>query len=377
MRASIPVAISFGLGFVAFMAASCGKDKKTLTAKNKPVPLSELTVESMKISKSLGFKLPAGLKKLGKSAAALSLSSEASGKKSTEACRTAGQVNELFFLLSAMSYTFCTLEAESAQIEFGKKYELKFTEGEEGDETIAIWIDNSQADKLTVYQCSENKLAQKIEISSATEAGVKGSMILNFAGSDQDGTYSFASSINFDMSTEGTKELKSDFKYEIGANTAYAQSVVIKMNDLGVSRFGSSIRGTYSGSEVLLRGYLKHSGNFGQAVLKGAVTETGAQPKSFSSRSTFNADGHLIDNSSAAPELKVEKTEIPALLPATYSVQAPTGWDCKATETITVPLKTGPRASAHKACEQSFEEVSFDDCFGDDYFVGNIEDFGE
>jgi len=371
------VAISIGLAFFASAITSCGKDKKTITANNKPVPLSELTVESMKISKSLGFKLPTALKKLGKSAAALNLSSEANGKKSTEACRTAGQVDELLSLLSAMSYTFCTLEAESAQIEFGKKYEIKITEGEDGDETIAIWIDNSQADKLTVYQCSENKLAQKIEISSATEAGVKGSMLLNFAGSDQDGTYSFASSINFDMSNEGTKDLKSDFKYEVGANTSYAQSVNIKLNDVGVSGFGSSMRGTYSGNEVSLRGYLKHNGNFGQAVLKGAVTEIGAQPLSFSSRSTFNTDGMLVDNSSAAPELKVEKSEIPALLPATYSVQTPTGWDCKATETITVPLKTGPRASAHKACEQSFEDVSFDDCFGDDYSIGDVEEFGE
>lgn len=377
MRTSVPVALSLGLGFVAFMAASCGKDKKTITANNKPVPLSELTVESMKISKSLGFKLPAGLKKLGKSATALNLSSEASGKKSTEACRTAGQVNELFFLLSAMSYTFCTLEAESAQIEFGKKYEIKLNEGEDGDETIAIWIDNSQAEKLTVYQCSENKLAQKIEISSATEAGVKGSMLLNFNGTDEDGTYSFASSINFDMSNEGSKELNSDFRYEEGANNSYSQAVSVKLNDMGVSNFGSSMRGTYSGNEVSLRGYLKHNGNLGQAFLKGSVTETGAQPVSFSSRSTFNADGFLVDNSSATTELKVEKSEIPALLPATYSVRVPTGWDCSATETITVPLKTGPRASAHKACEQSFEDISFDDCSGNDYSVGEFEEFGE
>jgi hypothetical protein len=135
---------------VTALSASCGKSKKTVETANKPIPLSELTIEKMKLSKGLNLEIPSTLKNLGKTSSSLSLSSESAGKKSEEACRTTDRVTFLASMLSGIGEEFCHLEAESANIEFGKKYKITLEESDDPDNEYSLWVDNSSSEKLTV-----------------------------------------------------------------------------------------------------------------------------------------------------------------------------------------------------------------------------------
>ncbi|MEY3902605.1 MAG: hypothetical protein RL189_1911, partial [Pseudomonadota bacterium] len=58
-------------------------------------------------------------------------------------------------------------------------------------------------------------------------------------------------------------------------------------------------------------------------------------------------------------------------------IEEPTGWDCQTTESLTIRLKTGPSAAAHNACTVSEDNVSFDQCDGEDYAVGEAEEIAD
>jgi hypothetical protein len=358
------------------LSASCGKSKKTVETANKPIPLSELTIEKMKLSKGLNLKLPSTLKNLGKTSSNLSLSSESAGKKSEEACRTADRVNIFTSMLSGIGEEFCHLEAESANIEFGKKYKITLDESDDLDNEYSLWVDNSSSDKLTVYQCYDNKLALKISINSATEAGAKGA--LKFAFNDDDGndTTTYKYDMNFDLSIAGQKELSSSFTVK-NNSTDYADAVAMTLLDNGVSRFSSAFKGIFEGVTVAMRGFMKHNGSQGQAAVKYAATTPQSGEVNFSTKSTFNSDGILVDNNAAANDVKVLASELPNFLASGFTIEEPTGWDCQTTESLTIRLKTGPSAAAHNACTVSEDNVSFDQCDGEDYAVGEAEEIAD
>ena len=366
----------FGLLSLTTLSASCGKSKKTLETANKPIPLSELTIEKMKLSKGLNLKLPSTLKNLGKTSSSLSLSSESAGKKSEEACRTADRVNFLTSMLSGIGEEFCHLEAESANIEFGKKYKITLEESDDPDNEYSLWVDNSSSEKLTVYQCYDNKLALKISINSATDAGAKGA--LKFAFNDDEGndTTTYKYDMNFDLSIAGQKELSSSFTVK-NNSTDYADAVAMTLLDNGVSRFSSAFKGIFEGVTVAMRGFMKHNGSQGQAAVKYAATIPQSGDVNFSTKSTFNSDGILVDNNTAANDVKVLASELPSFLASGFTIEEPTGWDCQTTESLTIRLKTGPSAAAHNACTVSEDNVSFDQCDGEDYAVGEAEVLGE
>jgi hypothetical protein len=364
--------VSFALLTIAALTVSCGKGKKTIEVSNKPVPLSELTIEKMQLSKGLNFKLPDGIKNLGKSALGLSLSEESVGKKSREACETAGRMSDLASMLAGIGEEFCHLEAESANIEFGKKYKLNLLEQDDDDESFSLWVDNSEQDKLTLYQCYDNKLALKISIDSATEAGAKGSLNLAFNDSEDGVPTDFRYNINFDLSDSTLQQLQSQFTVK-NSSVDYADSVSVTLADGGVSKFSSALKGAILDGNVALRGLIKHNGTQGQAMMKYALSSEETGDIKISTKSTFNAEGALADNSTAADEVRVAPTELPSFLPEGFTVEAPTGWDCQTEETIDIKMKTGPSAAAHAACSVSDENLNFDECDGDGYAVDEAE----
>jgi len=371
MRARHLQLASIGLFTIAALTVSCGKGKKTIEVSNKPVPLSELTMEKMQLSKGLNFKLPDGIKNLGKSSLGLSLSEESVGTKSREACQTAGRVSELASMLTGIGEEFCHLEAESTNIEFGKKYKINLLE-EGDDESFSLWVDNSEQDKLTLYQCYDNKLALKISIDSATEAGAKGSLKFAFNDSEDGIQTDVRYNMSFDLSDSTLQQLQSQFTVK-NSSVDYADSVSVTLADEGVSKFSSAFKGADPEGNYSLRGLIKHNGTQGQATMKYALSSAETGDINFSTKSTFNAEGVLADNSTAADEVRVAPTELPSFLPEGFTVEAPTGWDCQTEETIDIKMKTGPSAAAHAACSVSEENLSFDECNGDGYDVGEAE----
>jgi hypothetical protein len=363
--------------FVPFWAASCGKAKDSGDSSKLAGGLGALNFQSLKISKGLNIKFPEGVKSLGKSPSAFSLAPDAVGKKSLEACRTAQQVHEVFSLFSLIGRTFCHLEAEWARLEFGKKYNVILTEGESADQQFSVWVDNSEAGKLVVYQCFSNKLEHKVTVHSATDAGVKGNMVMKFSESKDNENSDIGVNLDFDATNEGTQNIKAQVSVDSGESSSYREAIDILLRTSGVSQFSSASKGVNGGKEFALRGLLKHSGDQGQALLRAKMYDEEWGDVNYSSRSTFDSTGVLVDNSAAAIAVKVDAAELPAYVPSTMTVEKPTGWDCQADETVNIKLLTGPTSAAHQACLFDSQDVNFDDCFGSEYASGEEEEVDE
>jgi hypothetical protein len=375
-RFKIPLILACA-SIVPFWAVSCGKGKDNGETSKSAGGFGALNFQSLKLSKGLNIKFPDGVRSLGKTASAFSLAPDAAGKKSLEACRTAQQIDEVFSLFSLIGRTFCHLEAEWARLEFGKKYNVILTEGASADQQFAVWVDNSEAGKLVVYQCFNNKLEHKVTVHSATDAGVKGNMVMKFSESRDNENSDIGVNLDFDVTNEGTQNIKAQVSVDSGVSSSYREVIDISLKSSGVSQFSSASKGVNAGKEFALRGLLKHSGEQGQAILRAKMFDEEWGDVNYSSRSTFDASGVLVDNSTAASAVKVNASDLPAYLPSVMNVEKPTGWDCQATETVTIKLFTGPSSAAHQACLVDSQEVNFEDCFGSDYASGEEEDIEE
>jgi hypothetical protein len=374
-RFKLPLSL-VGLAITPILVVSCGKSKDSDGLKNSALGLAGLNFESIKLSKTLNFRFPSGVENLGRTATALALAPESAGKKSLEACRTAQQVDEVFSLFSVISKTFCHLEAESARIQFGKKYNVILSEGPSGDEKFSVWVDNSGEGKLIVYQCFNNKLQQKITIHAATEAGAKGNMTLKFTDANDADSSDIGVNLDFDMSLAGEYSMKAQVAVDSGPTSTYREAIEISLGG-GLSRFSSAAKGVNGGKDFAIRGLMKHTGDHGQAILRARMFDDEWGDINYSSRSSFDADGVLIDNQLAPSAVRVDPAELPSYLSSAMTVEAPSGWDCQGEETLTVNLLSSGTSAAHQACFVDSQDVQFEDCFGSEFASGDDEEIEE
>ena len=367
--------IIVGLTSVAVIAA-CGKKKEDKSSDQTPESIAQLNLSS-----ALSLDLPSAIVTAsgGTTTTSLAPGAKLVGKKSSEACRTMQNTNNVLERLQEIGVMFCHLEAESANLKFGTKYNLNVSGDQkaDGSRSMAIWVDNSNAANLKVYMCKGGTLAQTITISGyAGDGKAKGTVQSLHSGSEGSTTHNGGASIEFDFTQAGYRIVKSsmtdtatggDFP---GSFRNFAQ---LALADSGVSIITMSSEGT-RGSDVMSdQGAMKFNGTLGQALFKG-VGNNGAQSYNYTSRSTFGSDGLTVDSSTAPESIKVAVTDLPEKLPSTFSPTPPSGWDCSGTtETITIDMAsevgTGP---AHAACNKR-NRHSFSQCFGDDFEHGTQE----
>jgi len=367
--------IIIGLTSVAVMAA-CGKKKDEKSGSETPESISDL-----RLSSALALELPSSLVTAagGSTSSSFSLDGKLLGKKSSEACRTMENTNMVLERLQEIGGMFCHLEAESANMKFGTKYNVNVS-GEEqkgGSQAMAIWVDNSDAANLKVYMCKGGALAQTISISGfAGEGKAKGSVQSLYSGSEGSTSHSGGASIEFDFTQSGYRIVKSSMK-DTATGGSYAGSfrnyAELTLADSGVSVVKMSSEGTRGSDTMGDQGVMMFNGTIGQALFKGAGTN-GAQSYNYTSRSTFGSDGVTVDGATAPEAIKVAASALPDKLPSTFVPTAPSGWDCSgATETVTIDMAsttgTGP---AHAACNKR-NRHSFSQCFGDGFEHGSNE----
>ena len=370
--------IIVGLTSVAVMAA-CGKKKE------KDDSETASSIADLSLSSALALDLPASIVTAagGSTTSALSLDGNLLGKKSSEACRTMENTNMVLERLQDIGGMFCHLEAESANMKFGTKYNVNVS-GEQqrgGSQAMAIWVDNSDAANLKVYMCKGGTLAQTISISGfAGQGKAKGSVQSLHSGSENSGgsntTHSGGASIEFDFTQSGYRIVKSSMKDTAtggdfaGSFRNYAE---LSLADSGVSVIKMSSEGTRGSDTMGDQGVMMFNGTIGQALFKGAGTNGGVN-YNYTSRSTFGSNGVTVDGATAPEAVKVATSALPDKLPSTFVPSAPSGWDCSgATETITIDMAattgTGP---AHAACNKR-NRHSFSQCFGSDFEHGTNE----
>jgi hypothetical protein len=267
---------------------------------------------------------------------------------------------------------FCHLEAESAKLKFGTKYQVNVKDPR-GNQTLKIWVDNSDASNLKVYQCKDSTLTQVITISGYAGAGkAKGSVLSLYNDSGHTG----GSSLDFDMTQDGVKTIKASMKHAEGSNN-FRNYADLSLVDSGVSVIKMSAVGSMTeGSTTNTfgdQGVTMFNGTIGQAFLKGSGSYNG-QSYNWNTRATFGADGITVANSSAPDAVKVAVSALPEKLADSFSPTAPTGWDCSGTtETVEVDMTTSAgTGAAHQACEQNRDRSEFQ-CWGSDFEAGTPE----
>lgn len=361
MRAVKSVSVVSLLAAAGIVAGSCGKSEDSKTE-----GVTATNVADLKLSSAFNIELPTAIAKAAGQSSYANRSARLVGKKSSEACRTVQNVAMMFETLGSIGGMMCHLEAESANISFGKKYKIVMQMGAESQE-MPLWIDNSVGGQLTMYTCAEGKVREKILLTGSSSSGAKGT--IHFKGSESGNSY--ANLLNFDLTTAGVKLINGQNLFSDGSNT-YAQDNSLEFRDSGVSIMKSASKGTMDGGSTFQdRGFVKHNGTMGQALFKGDGTQQPFGAYSFSSRSTFDGEGIAVANSTATSDIRVNASDLPSFLADDFSISDATGWDCTTEETVTIDMASGPTAAAHAACERD-HNLNFD-CWGADFEQGENE----
>ena len=336
------------------------------------------SVADLQLSGALNLASPDGMAAAsGGTAATLALSGESLnlvGKKSSEACRTMENTNQVLSFLQQAGSMFCHMEAESANLKFGTKYNISMAASPSGAaESLALWVDNSVADQLKVYMCQGGVLTQNINISGYSGSGkVKGSMLSQHSDTNGSGGIN----LEFDLTQAGLKIITAKMKHtNTGSNAGtYRNFSDIKLADSGVSTVKLSSVGTRGSDTFSDQASVLFNGTMGQALFTGNGTRS-SNVYNWTSRSTFGSDGITVASTSASANIVVASTSLPEKLPTDFAPTAPSGWDCTgATETLTAGMSSGATAAAHAACNTNGRNNrSFSGCWGTDFEQGMRE----
>ena len=368
--------IIVGLASVAVIAA-CGKKKENKSTSETPETIADLSLSS-----ALALDIPTTIVAAAggtTTTSSLALDGKLVGLKSSEACRTMQNTNNVLERVQEIGNMFCHLEAESANMKFGVKYNVNVSggEGKADSRAMALWVDNSDAANLKVYMCKGGSLQQTISISGfAGEGKAKGTVQSVHSGSEGSTTHSGGASIEFDFTQAGYRIVKSSMT-DTATGGDYAGSfrnyAELTLVDSGVSVIKMSSVGTRSSDTMSDQGVMMMNDTIGQALFKGTGTN-GSNTYNYTSRATFGSNGLTVDNATAPEAVKVALSSLPEKLASSFSPQAPAGWDCSGTtETVNVDMNsttgTGP---AHGKCEKR-NRHSFTQCFGDGFEHGTTE----
>ena len=371
----VKASIIVGLTSVVVIAA-CGKKKEDKSSTETAESIADLSLSS-----ALALDLPSAIVTAagGSTTSSLALDSKLLGKKSSEACRTMQNTNNVLERLQEIGGMFCHLEAESANMKFGTKYNVNVSGGRDkaGTQAMALWVDNSDAANLKVYMCKGGSLQQTIAISGfAGDGKAKGTVQTVHANSEGSTTHTGGASIEFDFTQTGYRIVKSSMT-DTATGGDYAGSfrnyAELALADSGVSVIKMSSVGTRGSDTMSDQGVMMMNDTIGQALFKGAGSNEG-NTYNYTSRATFGKNGVTVDNATAPEAIKVALSSLPEMLASTFSPQAPAGWDCSGTtETINIDMAattgTGP---AHMACEKR-NRHRFTQCFGSDFEHGTME----
>lgn len=352
------------------LVASCGKKK------GKEETATAGSMADLGLSSALMLEIPDTMAAAAGGSTALNLT----GKKSSEACRTMENTNRVMDNLKEIGGMFCHLEAESAKMKFGTKYNVSMTGGgpQLNGESMAIWVDNSNAAELKVYMCQGGSLKQQIIVSGfGGEGKAKGSLNSKHSGSESQSGSTFSGGINldFDFTQAGYKIVNAKMAHsQTGGSHAgsFRNASEISLADAGVSVVKMSSSGNRGTDTMSDQGAVMFNGTMGQALFTGNGTYEG-NGYDWTQRSTFGSDGITVANSTATADIKIDKATLPAKLDASFSPTDPSGWDCSgATETITIDMTDTSTKAAHDACETDHSK-SFTQCWGPEFDQGERE----
>jgi hypothetical protein len=189
--------------------------------------------------------------------------------------------------------------------------------------------------------------------------------------------FTYTSSSDYDLSTKGTKIIKSLFKMVSTSTTQtvsslnYMANLETKLIDSGISSIRSSRGGsiTITNAETPGSFPLQEQSSF---LFNGGVGQVIKKDSSELRRATFGVNGIKVSASEAVAAIVVDKTKLLEIPDSTLAIEEPSGWDCSTTESVTIDLAAPDKKSEHEACEVALP--TYGDCSDPDLFeLGELE----
>jgi hypothetical protein len=458
---SFMLQLKYLLAILLIFSISCEKaaedsseTEESESAKVGTLEVGDDALQDLNVSSSLTADVPDSVSGSGDGvdAGTIAVTALTARTKSREACMIRQKIKEAKMNEEMMAMDLCFIESQKG-MKLGGKYKLTFSGGPAGgpggddgpggpggdggpggpggdggpgeydemdgpglnlsdDMTMAVYLDNTDPDKLTVFMCDGGKLTQKIVIDSASDKGSKGRYKSIF---ESDG-FKIAMQGAFDSGvTEVGRHVSTsqmEFTFSMGTETMTARSnMFLSLAKDGVSivkvaNETSASGGEFSGSDTEI-GTALIGPNIGTALFQRTFTGDpadgfGAGPDgddgapldpdgaelsladeqiTETSRSFFDSQGNKFaqeDSASFAEggKLAIKEELLPKLLSSDFKVEfEATDWDCSGTE----DLETDMESAGFKACSTNFTSPFEDEeCGGDGFEIGLEEkDIGE
>lgn len=399
-------------GLVACGKSSSSGDSATATTGTTRTPTGTVqasSVDELGLTGALNINLP---KALSDSGSSLRLDG---GQKSTEACLMRESAKQLVTQIKMISSTLCHIEAEGKNIPWNTPVVLDIGDmaagptlqappdgfdpnnppttgtgdpsgGQTGGPTggagpgtgdtpsftipkIGIYTDDTDANNIAVYICegettSDMKLSQAFKITgskSITKDGKtvkvsKGTITIS-SGDDTMGTFKGAIGFDSNYTEADANAMKLEVKFGF-SGFSFAQKFEIAAKDSGFSKVSISETGTMdfgAGDPFSFK-------NAGIGVFdaeNGNVLYTyDGNGTQFATQACVDDESYLTDCTATkfaeGGALHLKSTDVPGVLPASFSPTAPSGFDCaKADWSKTIKPATDSATTAkHQACDE-------------------------
>lgn len=234
---------------------------------------------------------------------------------------------------------------------------------------IGIYTDDSDANNIAVYICegettSDMKLSQAFKITGSKTITKDGASVKVSKGtvtiSSGDDQMTFKGAIGFDSyyTEADANAMKLEVKLGVTGMFSFAQKFELSANDSGLSKVSISEVGTQTfGSESFS---LKKAGVGMFDAINGNVLYSydGGNGEKFSTQACVDAQSNLVACSDAkfaeGGALHLKSTDVPGVLPASFSPTAPSGFDCATADwSKTIKPATDSATTAkHQACDE-------------------------
>ncbi len=418
--------------------AACGKSSKTDTAaealstgttRTATGSVKATSVNELGLTGALNISLPDALKD---SSGSLRLV----GQKSIEACLMRESAKQLVTQIEMISSTLCHIEAEGANIPWNTPVVLDLGEmqaalaklklqgpppdgefpgagsemppegsaggppGGAGGESpgadfvipkIGIFADSSDPDNVAVYICEGETtdamtLSQAFKITGSKSIVKDGKTIqvskgtINIAaGDDTMGTFKGAIGFDSNYTKADTSAINLEVKFGF-TGFSFAQKFELSAKDSGLNKVSISETGTmdFGGGDPFT---FKNAGVGLFDAENGNVFYTyDGNGQKFSTQACVNKDSTLTACTDAkfveAGALYLKTTDVPGILPASFTPATPSGFDCAKADWSkkVTPATDAATMAKHEACDAGLMDEAGDgggmsECFDGDGFA--------
>lgn len=248
---------------------------------------------------------------------------------------------------------------------------------------IGIYTDDTDGNNIAVYICegettSDMKLSQAFKITGSktitkdgTSVKVSKGTITISSGDDTMGTFKGAIGFDSNYTEADANAMKLEVKFGF-SGFSFAQKFEISAKDSGFSKVSISETGTMDFGAGDPFSFKNTGIGLFDAENGNVLYSYDGNGQKFATQACVDKDSYLLTDGCSATKfaeggtLHLKSTDVPGVLPATFSPTAPSGFDCaKADWSKTIKPATDSATTAkHQACDEGMMEEAAESMSG-------------